>query len=209
VKSFFASIRHDMAKETLKSIIADPKAYDYVCKVIDSFGGDVGIGLGSQISQLIALSVLNRMDHWIKDDLRTKYYLRYMDDFYIIHHDKEYLKLLLEEIDRHLQSLGLRLNPKTTIYPLKQGLTFLKWKFVLTPTGKVYMRDSSSKAGRRRRKLTKLYDKEVRGELPEGTAAESLRGYLAHQMQGDTYNQRRNLIAHYKKEKLKHEGIKC
>lgn len=59
--------------------------------MIDSFEGDTGIGLGSQISQLVELAVLDDLDHYIKERLRIKHYLRYMDDFVLIHPDKRYM----------------------------------------------------------------------------------------------------------------------
>ena len=48
-----------------------------------------------------------------------KFYGRYMDDFYLIHEDKEYLRYCWKEIERHVNELGLSLNAKTNIYPLK------------------------------------------------------------------------------------------
>lgn len=62
-----------------------------VCRVIDSFEGDRGLGLGSQISQIMELLVLNDLDHFIKEKLHIKYYIRYMDDFILIHPDRGYL----------------------------------------------------------------------------------------------------------------------
>lgn len=62
-----------------------------VFRIIDSFDGEVGLGLGSQISQIMELLVLNDLDHYIKERLKIKYYIRYMDDFILIHPDKEYL----------------------------------------------------------------------------------------------------------------------
>ena len=61
----------------------------------------------------------------IKERLGIKFYGRYMDDFYLIHHDKEYLQYCLEEIRKFLVSLGLELNQKTAIFPLTQGINFL------------------------------------------------------------------------------------
>ncbi len=86
-----------------------------VCRIIDSFPGEVGLGLGSQISQIMELLVLNGLDHFIKERLHIKYYIRYMDDFILIHPDKDYLKYCLTEINKKIIELGLELNKKTTI----------------------------------------------------------------------------------------------
>ena len=86
-----------------------------VCRIIDSFPDEVGLGLGSQISQIMELLVLNGLDHFIKERLHIKYYIRYMDDFILIHPDKNYLKYCLTEINKKIIELGLELNKKTTI----------------------------------------------------------------------------------------------
>lgn len=49
-------------------------------------------------SQFLAILYLNELDHFIKEELKIKYYIRYMDDGLIIHEDKEYLKYCLKEI---------------------------------------------------------------------------------------------------------------
>lgn len=208
IHNFFGSIDHSKAKQVLSKMIADPKAYTYVCDVIDSFGGTAGIGLGSQISQLIALAYLDGLDHYLKDECRIKYYLRYNDDFYIIHSDKDYLKSLLKEIDSRIRDLGLELNPKTAIHPLRQGLAFLKWRLILTDSGKVILREAKSKAGRRRRKLRKMLLREREGSLAKSTARQSLDSYLAYMQQGDTYYQRRALIRYFQKTEKEVESMK-
>lgn len=60
--------------------------------------GDVGLGLGSQVSQIAALALPNRIDHYIKDVLGMKYYARYMDDGCIISESKEKLEICLREL---------------------------------------------------------------------------------------------------------------
>ena len=77
------------------------------------------------------------MDHMIKERLGIKMYGRYMDDFYLIHPDKDYLRYCLEEIKKYLVPLGLELNQKTAIFPLTQGIDFLGFRTYLTDTGKV------------------------------------------------------------------------
>lgn len=120
-----------------------------------------GIGLGSQISQLTELALLNSLDYYIKEQLHIKVYERYMDDFILVHSDKEYLKYCLKKIEEFLYVKHLTLNPKTHIFKLKQGLTFLKWRYLITGTGKVIMRkrrENITKQRAKMRKLKKLLD---------------------------------------------------
>lgn len=90
-----------------------------------------GLPIGNETSQLLAIYYLNELDHYIKEQLHIKYYLRYMDDFILIHHDKEYLKKCLNLINKKLSYLKLSLNKKTQIYNLKSGVNFLGYKFIL------------------------------------------------------------------------------
>lgn len=90
-----------------------------------------GLPIGNETSQLLAIYYLNELDHYIKEQLHIKYYIRYMDDFILIHHDKEYLKKCLNLINKKLSSLKLSLNKKTQIYNLKSGVNFLGYKFML------------------------------------------------------------------------------
>ena len=54
-----------------------------------------GFPIGNMTSQIVAISYLNELDHFIKDGLKIKSYVRYMDDRVLIHNDKEYLKYCL------------------------------------------------------------------------------------------------------------------
>ena len=100
--------------------------------------GDVGLGLGSQISQTFALASANRLDHYVKEVCRIRGYGRYMDDGYLIHESKEYLQGCLDGIRRICKELGIVLNErKTQIVKLTHGFKYLKTRFYLLDTGRV------------------------------------------------------------------------
>lgn len=198
IRHYFPSIRHDVAKQAIRKRVKDPQIAERACEIVDSFGGDRGIGLGSQVSQLVALAVLDDMDHYIKEQLRIKYYIRYMDDFVLIHPDKEYLKMCREEIRTRLEKLGLELNKKTALYPLRQGIILLQWHFYIMPSGKILRRMSKRKHGKCRRKLKKLLAKEKTGEYRPGTARESLESFLANASRGDTFFERQRMKEYFK-----------
>lgn len=124
------------------------------------------VGIGSQISQISGVFYPTRIDTYCKVVKSLKYYGRYMDDIYIIHKDKEYLKELLTQIQGMCDELGLFINPKKTqIIKLSKGFTFLKIKYILTDTGKVVERISRDRITRMRRKLKKLRKKLDAGEV--------------------------------------------
>lgn len=91
----------------------------------------VGLPIGNETSQILAIYYLNGLDHFIKENLHIKGYVRYMDDFILFHHDKDYLKFCLKEIEKYLEGVKLKLNRKTQIYDMKRGFNFLGYKFFL------------------------------------------------------------------------------
>lgn len=156
IRHFFAETPHDVAKSAVRKRVRNDEAYEYVCQIIDSFGGNIGIGLGSQVSQLVQLAVLDDLDHYIKERLRIKHYIRYMDDFILICPEKERLKKCLAAIREKLAGIGLSLNSKTQLLPLRQGVKWLKWRYVLTNSGKVLITPDACKIKREKRKRNKF-----------------------------------------------------
>ena len=198
IRKFFPSTPHDVAIRAVDKRISDTKAAQVVNTVIKSFGEDgVGIGLGSQISQLVELAVLDDLDHFIKERLRIKHYLRYMDDFILIHPDKEYLQYCLREIRTFVEMCGLQLNAKTTLYPLRQGVRMLNWRFVITDTGRILKYMNNKKLGQQRRKMRKLIIKEGSGEVAPGTTKDSLTAWVANAKRGTTFYQRQRMTHYY------------
>lgn len=198
VKKFFASIPHDVAKAAVAKRVTDERVACMVYDVIDSFDGERGLGLGSQISQLVALCVLDDMDHMIRERLGVRCYARYMDDFVLVHESREHVAECRRRIEEHLQGIGLELNAKTIIQPLRHGIWFLQWKYVLTKTGKVLRLMSPGKVRRWRRKLRKLWARESRGDLEEGTTREAMGSFLANARRGNTARIRFATIRYYK-----------
>lgn len=112
----------------------------FIDKLLESRYSENGIGLpiGNQTSQWFGLFYLNVVDRLIKEKLRVKYYVRYMDDMILIHHDKEYLKLCKQEIEKCVsEKLNLKLNSKTQIGQLKNGIDFLGFRNILMKNGKI------------------------------------------------------------------------
>lgn len=169
IKNYFGSIDHSIAKQNINNAFDDKGIiwlselfidayYEYNLKVkkLPEKEAHKGLGLGSEINQTIAVSYLNPLDHYIKEVLKVKCYGRYMDDFYLIHPDKEYLKRCLTDIKCICASLKLDVSDKKTgIIKLSHGFTFLKTKIYLTDTGKVIKKPCHDAIVRERRKLKK------------------------------------------------------
>ena len=123
ISKFFASIDQERLKEKLKRRIKDKDALDIVFKIIDS--EEQGLGIGNMTSQILAIFYLNDMDHFIKEDLNIKYYVRYQDDFILFHPSKEYLKYCFEEIKKFVKKEKLKLNKKSRLYKATNNFIFL------------------------------------------------------------------------------------
>ena len=76
-------------------------------------------------SQVLAIFYLNDMDHFIKETLNIKYYVRYQDDFLLYHPSKQYLKYCLSEIKKFLDKEKLTLNNKTRLFKNTNNFIFL------------------------------------------------------------------------------------
>ena len=140
-------------------------------------------------NQLTELAVLDRLDHIIKEDLHIQYYIRYNDDFILIHHDKEHLKHCLEIIRNHITSLGLKLSAKKTqLYQLKQRIKFLGFIFQLTSTSKVIKRLTKENITHEKRKLRRMKKLVDVGVLTKEHVDECLEAWKAHAKQGNTHN---------------------
>ena len=194
IRHYFAETPHDVAKAAVAKRVPDEDVRRAVFAIIDSFGGDKGIGLGSQVSQLVELAVLDDLDHYIMERLQIRHYLRYMDDFIIIHEDPEFLSACLDAIEEKLAALGLAINEKTQIFPLRQGIRWLQWRFVLTPTGKVLRFISRRSIARERRKLRHM----LRRGIPIAKAEESLRSWIACARRGNTCHVIRRMTEYFR-----------
>ena len=200
IKSYFQSITHDHAKHVVRRKIKDKRVQNELFKIIDSYEGDSGLGLGSQVNQLLALAILDDLDHYIKEKLKVKHYIRYMDDFILIHEDREFLKQCRIEIEQKLKGLGLSLNKdKTVLLPLSQGFEMLKWKFMLKPSGRVIRRMRRRKITKQARKIEKLANMERDGKVQAGTCDQSMMSFMANAKRGDTFSERKEMAAFYYK----------
>lgn len=187
IRHYFPETPHEVAKAALRKRVKDPDVLKAAEMIVDSFKGNRGIGLGSQVSQLVELAVLDDVDHYIKERLRIRHYIRYMDDFVLISYDREELERAKLEITAKVNALGLQMNRKTQIAPLKHGIRFLKWRFILTDTGKVIRKMSGQNAAKEARKLKKLAGKIRRGDIPAEYLWTSFQSWRANAMRGNTH----------------------
>ena len=141
-------------------------------------------GLGSQISQITAVSYPNGLDHYIKQTLRVRWYQRYMDDGYMLFRIKEQAKEAIRHLVEFCNHLGITVNMrKTKITPIQRGFRFLKAVHRLTETGAVMRRMCRESITRQRRRLKKFAAMVLAGAMSTKDAAigyGSWKGYALH-----------------------------
>lgn len=203
--NYFGSMRHEPIREILDKSFKDKRLVDFTMLFVDAFG-DVGMGLGSETSQIFAIAYPNSVDHCIKERLRIKGYGRYMDDMYLLHKSKARLRECLEVIRTECAKLGIRLNAKKThITKLSKGFTFLKSQFFLTCTGRVILKAGRESIVRQRRKLKKFRKFMDKGLMTYGQIYNSYmswRGYIGHK---NAYRTIRNMDRLFNKLYIKGE----
>jgi len=131
IRKFFDSIDHDVLRGMLQSKISDSGTLELLDKIIKSYSTRPGKGipLGNVTSQLLANIYLNKLDQFVRHQIKAKYYLRYCDDFIILGHNREDLLAFILKINEFLKIvLHLELHPnKISIRTYRQGIDFLGW----------------------------------------------------------------------------------
>ncbi len=189
---FFGSIRHDVVQENMDRMIADKRLVDLTMKFITPF--DRGLGLGSQVCQINAVAYQNRIDHYIKEVLRCKWYGRYMDDWYIISSDKEFLKECRRIIQEMYLQIGIQQNEKKTrIVKLSHSFEWLQDKYFLTAGGKVIRKPNRKNITRNRRKLKKLARLLEEGQIDYEAIRRFYASYRGYMMHKNGYRTKKNM----------------
>ena len=184
ITKFFYQIDHEILKDIVDYHFMDDYTKWLNHVFIDSTEG-LGLPLGNQVAQVYALLMLNGMDHMITGELGIKFYGRYMDDFYLIHHDKEYLKECLKYIREMVHSLGLSLNGKTQIVPFKNGIGFCGFHHYMTEDGK-YIRKLKGENKRRIKKKVARWSRAVKAEkMTEKKFYEKYNAWKNHALHGN------------------------
>lgn len=174
IKGYFSNIVQAILKGQIFRYIPASKLLNSWHLVINQ-GGCYGVGqpIGALTSQLGANIYLNDLDHLCKDELGLKYYVRYMDDFLIIHHDKDFLNQLKKDLEAWLQArLELKIS-RWSLKPYTSGVDFAGYR-----TWPTHIKPRKRNVIKAKRDLTH-YAKHGNAEKFKERLA-SLNGYLKH-----------------------------
>lgn len=123
VKKFYPSVDHEVLKRLLRTKLKDANLLQLLDGIIDSADG---LPIGNYLSQYFANFYMTGFDHWVKERMGAKYYLRYSDDMVILAADKPTLHQLLHDIRVYLRDvLKLELKYNYMIAPVTCGIDFV------------------------------------------------------------------------------------
>ena len=193
VEKYYDSMLHSAVEWMFASMLPDWGAAMVVDALRAHYPGERGYNPGSSIVQVAGVSLLNGIDHHIKERCGIRGYTRYMDDFRVISNDLATLERCRDDVGMMLADLGMSLHPrKTRIVPITEAVSYLGFDFRLMSTGKVTMTLDSQNVRNMRRRITGLARLETKGLRPAGTTDQSFECWLAHASKGDSKQLVRN-----------------
>ncbi len=210
IKKYFWNIDHEILYSKVENKIKCRDTLWLARKIIDSrqqegyieyfLGDDLftpvsrvkGIPIGNLTSQFFANLYLNDFDHFIKEELRVKCYIRYCDDFVIFDNSKSKLNRMKNEaIRQYLATLRLKLHPKKSrTFKTSDGVDFLGYR--IYPD---HMKVRKSVVKRYRRKLRKMAEDYGKGEIGLEDVNASIQSWIGHVKHADSYMLRKELFS--------------
>lgn len=199
-KGYFGSLPHYVIKQRARAKIKDDRLYSLFCDFVDDFQKmktadrtaerKHGVGLGSEISQIIALDYASPIDHYVKDVRGIHGYGRYMDDGYVISNSLDELEDIKRNLYRIAEELGIAMSDKKNIItPFRHhSFTFLKMRVTLEESGKVTMKLSRKSIKAMRRKLDIFRRWVDEGKLDPEDVFQSYQSWRAHAKRCDSYD---------------------
>lgn len=209
IKKYFPSIDHEILKALIYRKLKCPDTLWLIDKIIDSsneqesiiqhFPGDDlltpiqrrrGLPIGNLTSQFCANIYLNGFDHFIKEQLKVKKYIRYVDDFALFSDDREFLAEARLALEEYLANLRLKIHPiKSQLFETKEGANFLGFRIF---PDRIRVRRENLRRGRRR--LRQMQVEYSQGEIELSKITQSVQSWAAHLKHGDTWQLRQQIF---------------
>jgi retron-type reverse transcriptase len=213
VRKFFPSIDHELLTATFRRLIKDRKVLRLMDLIVDCsnkqdpvqewFDGDDlltpverrrGLPIGNLTSQWFANWMLNSLDHFVTSALGIGAYVRYCDDFVLLHNDRKVLKHAVVRVGEKLAELRLRLHEqKLFIKPVRASLTFVGYR--MWPTHRLVRKDNVRRFRRRVRWLREAY---AMGMIDWEDIKPRLRSWIAHARHANSERLIRRLSGEWK-----------
>ncbi|MEM6866796.1 MAG: RNA-directed DNA polymerase [Cyanobacteria bacterium P01_C01_bin.121] len=209
VRKYFPSIDHEILKAALRRKLKCPDTLWLIDTIIDGSNAQgegleyfptddlltplqrrKGLPIGNLTSQFFANVYLNEFDHFVKEQLKARKYLRYVDDFALFADDRAFLVDARQVITEYLMDLRLRLHPiKTQLFETCHGANFVGFRVL--PDRIRVRNDNLQRARKRCRQLQQDY---AQGDVSLKDVVQRLQSWEAHLLHGDTYRLRRKFF---------------
>ncbi|MDX2248817.1 MAG: RNA-directed DNA polymerase [Bacteroidia bacterium] len=191
VRKYFGSIHHDVLKSQLERMFKDYRLLEIFGKIIDSYEAEIhrGLPIGSLCSQYFANHYLSGLDHFIKEKLRVKGYVRYMDDMVLWDSEKSVLKAAFLEVNDFVENKLLCSLKPIELNRSTHGLPFLGYKIY---PWQVQLTQRSKQ--RFIKKINYLYENYHSGEWDEVVCQRRVLPLLAFLSHADTIGFRKNVL---------------
>lgn len=194
IRHYFDTIDHKILLQIVEHRIKDQNVIWLLNIILQNHKTQIkgkGMPIGNLTSQFLANVYLNELDYFIKQKLQAKYYIRYVDDFVILHEDRDKLQEWMVAIDGFLKNrLEIELHPeKTKILLLNKGITFLGFR--VFPKYRLLKKSNTRRIWKR---IDIFKQKYTQKEISLSEINLSLYGWLAYAKFADTYKLRNRII---------------
>ena len=192
IKKFFDSVDHNILLKLLGTKIKDSDIIWLLKEIVGGFEieKNKGIPIGNLTSQLFSNIYLNELDQFVKKELKVKYYVRYADDFIILHQNRKELIKFIEEIRYFLVAkLELNLHPrKVSLRKFSWGIDFVG--YVALPYHQVVRTNTKKRIFRKVKEKVALYKAK---EISQQSLNQSIQSYFGILTHANTYKLKENL----------------
>lgn len=164
---YYKNLVHDDVNQMLRRCLDSDTAAETIKVLEEQYSGDFGYNPGSQMVQIVGISYPSRRDHFVKEVLHEKEYIRYMDDSVIFDSNRANLERKLNAVRLKDEKMHLNLHPrKTRIYDMsRERIRFLGFDFRVTSSGKILMVVSKDNVKHEKKKLAKMIRMVKSGEI--------------------------------------------
>jgi retron-type reverse transcriptase len=197
IRRYFDTVDHEILLQIMKRKIKDKNTIWLIRTILQSPKSPTaskGMPLGNLTSQFFANIYLNELDRFVKHELKTKYYIRYVYDFVILHRDKAVLERWKSEINEYLRrELRIDLHPeKSGVVQVKNGVTLLGFRLFYH-----YKLLKKSNAKRIWKRLERFKQEYNEGRMNSSDMFTRLEGWLSYAEFGNTYNLRIRVVSRF------------
>ncbi|QJI52472.1 reverse transcriptase [Psychrobacillus phage Perkons] len=178
IKKFFPNIDQETLKKMVRMKFKDKDLLWLLNDIISS--SDSGIPIGNYLSQYFGNFYLAYFDHWLKEEKGIRYYLRYMDDCVILHHDKDFLHQLKREMDEYLDvKLKLTIKGNWQVFPTYvRGVDYVGYRHF---GDYILLRKSTAKNFKRKMgRILKRCEDDIEMTYSEWCSINSYKGWIMH-----------------------------